>query len=104
MCTIAYPTLVLPIRLSCMCMKLTWYGHVEGISNKMLMLVKKRGLSSVLRQYKSWIAEKEAGMVKRIVIEIDYAYSFWKSNLRQSEKVFDIPYKRILKVGMIYEL
>ncbi|XVF72576.1 hypothetical protein PTKIN_Ptkin12aG0132000 [Pterospermum kingtungense] len=48
------------------------------------------------------IASKGAGIGKRILI--DYAYNFLKKNLRQSEKVFDIPHKRLLKVGMTYEL
>lgn len=48
-------------------------------------------------------AAKGAGIVKRILI--DYAYNFLKRNLRQtSDKVFDIPHKRMLKVGMTYEL
>ncbi|KAH9709975.1 hypothetical protein KPL70_013357 [Citrus sinensis] len=48
------------------------------------------------------VAAKRAGIAKRIII--DYAYSFLKKNLRQSDKVFDIPHKRMLKVGMTYEL
>ncbi|XP_050237931.1 potassium transporter 5-like [Mercurialis annua] len=48
------------------------------------------------------IAGKGANIVKRILI--DYAYTFLRRNLRQSEKVFDIPQKRMLKVGMTYEL
>ncbi|KAL3517464.1 hypothetical protein ACH5RR_020053 [Cinchona calisaya] len=48
------------------------------------------------------IAGKGAGIGKRILI--DYAYHFLKRNLRQSNKVFDIPHKRMLKVGMTYEL
>ncbi|XP_022758030.1 potassium transporter 5-like [Durio zibethinus] len=48
------------------------------------------------------IASTGAGIGKRILI--DYAYNFLKKNLRQSEKVFDIPHKRMLKVGMTYEL
>ncbi|TQD76415.1 hypothetical protein C1H46_038043 [Malus baccata] len=47
-------------------------------------------------------AAKGAGIAKRILI--DYAYNFLKRNLRQSDKVFDIPHKRLLKVGMTYEL
>ncbi|KAL6271794.1 hypothetical protein ACE6H2_028705 [Prunus campanulata] len=41
---------------------------------------------------------KGAGIIERILI--DYAYNFLKRNLRQSEKVFDIPHKRMLKVVM----
>ncbi|CAN0923129.1 Potassium transporter 5 [Linum grandiflorum] len=48
------------------------------------------------------IAGKGAGIVKRFLI--DYAYNFLKKNVRQTEKVFDIPHKRMLKVGMTYEL
>ncbi|OMP14051.1 potassium transporter [Corchorus olitorius] len=48
------------------------------------------------------ISNKGAGIGKRVII--DYAYIFLKKNLRQSEKVFDIPHKRMLKVGMTYEL
>ncbi|KDO83295.1 hypothetical protein CISIN_1g047299mg [Citrus sinensis] len=48
------------------------------------------------------VAAKGVGIAKRIMI--DYAYSFLKKNLRQSDKVFDIPHKRMLKVGMTYEL
>ncbi|XP_057965494.1 potassium transporter 5-like [Malania oleifera] len=48
------------------------------------------------------VAAKGAGMGKRIVI--NYAYNFLKRNLRETEKVFDIPHKRMLKVGVTYEL
>lgn len=48
------------------------------------------------------VADKAAGIGKRILI--DYVYNFLRRNLRQSEKVFDIPHKRMLKVGMTYEI
>lgn len=48
------------------------------------------------------IASKGSGITKRVVI--NYAYNFLKRNLRQSNKVFDIPTKRMLKVGMTCEL
>uniref|UniRef100_A0A2P2P3G5 Potassium transporter n=1 Tax=Rhizophora mucronata TaxID=61149 RepID=A0A2P2P3G5_RHIMU len=48
------------------------------------------------------IAGKGAGIMKKIMI--DYAFNFLKRNLRQSENIFDIPRKRMLKVGMTYEL
>ncbi|MCD7456621.1 hypothetical protein HAX54_032401 [Datura stramonium] len=48
------------------------------------------------------VASKESNIAKRVVI--DYVFNFLKRNLRQSSKVFDIPHKRMLKVGMIYEL
>ncbi|PHU22111.1 hypothetical protein BC332_07218 [Capsicum chinense] len=48
------------------------------------------------------IAGKGSNIAKRFVI--NYAFNFLKRNLRQSSKVLDIPHKRMLKVGMIYEL
>ncbi|KAG6429180.1 hypothetical protein SASPL_107224 [Salvia splendens] len=43
-----------------------------------------------------------AALWKRVVI--DYGYNFLKKNLRQSNRVFAIPHKRMLKVGMTYHL
>ncbi|KAK7337419.1 hypothetical protein VNO77_17993 [Canavalia gladiata] len=48
------------------------------------------------------IASKGANIGKRILI--DYAYNFLRKNLRSSGKIFDIPHKRMVKVGMTYEL
>ncbi|KAF5455206.1 hypothetical protein F2P56_024808 [Juglans regia] len=48
------------------------------------------------------VAGKEAGLGKRFLI--NYGYNFLKKNLRQTENVYDIPRKRMLKVGMTYEL
>ncbi|KAK9983650.1 hypothetical protein SO802_033175 [Lithocarpus litseifolius] len=47
------------------------------------------------------IAGKGASFGKRILI--DYAYTILKRNLRDSDEVFDIPHKQMLKVGMTYE-
>ncbi|KAK9983645.1 hypothetical protein SO802_033170 [Lithocarpus litseifolius] len=48
------------------------------------------------------VAGEGATMGKRFLI--NYAFNFLKKNLRQTENVFDIPHKRMLKVGMTYEL
>ncbi|THG12352.1 hypothetical protein TEA_001539 [Camellia sinensis var. sinensis] len=48
------------------------------------------------------VAGEGSGIGKRILI--NYAYSFIRRNLRQADKVFVIPHKRLLKVGMAYEL
>ncbi|XP_075093945.1 potassium transporter 5-like [Nicotiana tabacum] len=51
------------------------------------------------------LVEKEIEVLERAKkVIINYAYNFLKKNLRQSNKIFDIPHKRMLKVGMIYEL
>ena len=44
-----------------------------------------------------------ARLGKRILV--DYVYNFLEKNLRRiSDQRFDIPHKRMLKVGMTYEL
>ncbi|XP_058742636.1 potassium transporter 5-like [Vicia villosa] len=48
------------------------------------------------------VARKGAGMWRRFLI--DYSYNFLKKNLRESERIFDIPQQRMVKVGMTYEL
>ncbi|XP_074263746.1 potassium transporter 5-like [Silene latifolia] len=48
------------------------------------------------------VSGKGAGIGKKIVI--DLAYNFIKKNLRQTDKTLEIPHKRLLKVGMTYEL
>ncbi|KAJ7968569.1 Potassium transporter [Quillaja saponaria] len=48
------------------------------------------------------LAGKTAGIGKKILI--DYAYNFLKKNLTHCDKMLDIPHKRMLKIGMTYEL
>lgn len=48
------------------------------------------------------VASEGANIGSKILI--NYAYNFLKKNLRQSDKVFDIPHKRLVKVGMTYDL
>uniref|UniRef100_A0A7N0TTH4 Potassium transporter n=1 Tax=Kalanchoe fedtschenkoi TaxID=63787 RepID=A0A7N0TTH4_KALFE len=48
------------------------------------------------------VAGKGSGIVKKFMI--DYVYGFLRRNLTRSERVFEIPHKRMLKVGMTYEL
>ncbi|KAK9136946.1 hypothetical protein Sjap_007540 [Stephania japonica] len=48
------------------------------------------------------VAGEGANLGKKIVI--NYAYNVLRRNLRQSNKVFDVPHKRLVKVGMTYDL
>ncbi|KAF6134601.1 hypothetical protein GIB67_025716 [Kingdonia uniflora] len=48
------------------------------------------------------VANKGASLIKKVMI--NYAYNFMRRNLRQSNKVCDIPHGRLLKVGLAYEL
>ncbi|XP_077218950.1 potassium transporter 5-like [Tasmannia lanceolata] len=48
------------------------------------------------------VAKKGSHFGKRVLI--DYAYNTMKRNLRKSYELFDVPHRRLLKVGMTYEL
>ncbi|GAB4829843.1 hypothetical protein Ancab_019491 [Ancistrocladus abbreviatus] len=48
------------------------------------------------------VAGKGAGLGKKVLINC--GYNFLKKNLRQTDKMFDVPRKRLLKIGMTYEL
>ncbi|XP_058083965.1 potassium transporter 5-like [Magnolia sinica] len=48
------------------------------------------------------VARRGSGIGRRVLI--DYAYNALKRNLRQRDEVFEIPHKRLMKVGMTYEL
>nr|ASM90219.1 K+ uptake permease 4 [Sesuvium portulacastrum] len=72
---------------------------------KEMEVVEKSGRAGVVHMMgeSEVMAAKGASLGKRIVI--DFGYNFLKRNLRQThDKVFEIPRKRLLKVGMTYEL
>ncbi|XP_075480933.1 potassium transporter 5-like [Primulina tabacum] len=48
------------------------------------------------------VAKKDSSLVKKIVI--NYAYTFLRKNFRHGEEMLAIPQKRLLKVGMTYEV
>ncbi|CAM8894399.1 unnamed protein product [Rhodiola kirilowii] len=48
------------------------------------------------------VAGKGSGILKKFMI--DHVYSFLRRNLTESERGFEIPHERMLKVGMTYEL
>ncbi|XP_058740703.1 potassium transporter 5-like [Vicia villosa] len=79
-------------------------GRVQEAIEKEIETIEKASRAGVVHLIgeNEVIASKGAGFGKRILI--DYAYNFLKKNLRQSEKLFDIPHKRMVKVGMTYEL
>lgn len=75
----------------------------EELESEIEMIEKARRSGVVHMMGESEVmAGKGAGFGKRIVI--DLAFNFFKRNLRQSDKMFDIPRKRLLKIGMAYEL
>ncbi|CAK8544313.1 unnamed protein product [Lathyrus sativus] len=79
-------------------------GRVQEAIEKEIETIEKASRAGVVHLIgeNEVISSKGAGFGKRILI--DYAYNFLKKNLRQSEKLFDIPHKRMVKVGMTYEL
>ncbi|XP_073138729.1 potassium transporter 5-like [Henckelia pumila] len=48
------------------------------------------------------VAKKDSSLLKKIVI--NYAYTFLRKNFRHGGKMLAIPQKRLLKVGMTYEV
>ncbi|GAB2282833.1 Potassium transporter 5 [Dionaea muscipula] len=48
------------------------------------------------------IAKQDSSFVKKIVV--DYAYDFLRRNFRQGEEVLAIPRRRLLRIGMTYEI
>jgi len=48
------------------------------------------------------VANPNSSILNKIVV--NYAYSFLRKNFRQAEQSIAIPHKRLLKVGMTYEL
>uniref|UniRef100_A0A803MWQ1 Potassium transporter n=1 Tax=Chenopodium quinoa TaxID=63459 RepID=A0A803MWQ1_CHEQI len=75
----------------------------DALENEIVMIDQARCSGVVHMMGESEvIASKGSSVGKKIVI--DLAFNFLKRNLRQSDKVFDIPRKQLLKVGMTYEL
>ncbi|KAG6647810.1 potassium transporter 5-like [Carya illinoinensis] len=70
--------------------------EIEGVEN-----ARRAGVVHLIGENEV-VAGKGAGLAKRFLI--NYGYNFLKKNLRQTENVYDIPRKRMLKVGMTYEL
>ncbi|XP_022769813.1 potassium transporter 5-like [Durio zibethinus] len=79
-------------------------GEQEEVVRKEIELVEQACQAGVVHLVGETdvIAGKGAGVGKKFLI--DYAYNFMKKNLRQTDKVFEIPHNRLLKVGMTYEL
>lgn len=77
---------------------------VERLSQRDIEVVDRAWRSGVVHLVgeQEVVAGKGAGIANKLLI--NYVYNFLKRNLRQSYKVFDIPQKRMLKVGMTYEL
>lgn len=48
------------------------------------------------------VAKQDSSIIKKFVV--NYAYNFIRKNVRQGQKVMDIPRTRLLKVGMMYEV
>ncbi|KAE9589227.1 hypothetical protein Lal_00000544 [Lupinus albus] len=84
-----------------------WGNENDGVEKaiqKQVEAIEKASRSGIVHLIgeSEVIAGKGAGLWKRILI--DCAYTCMKNNLRQSDKVFDIPHERLVKVGMTYEL
>lgn len=75
-----------------------WKGgdEVEGIEK-----ARREGVVHMVGESEA-VAGEGSGIGKKVMV--NYLYVFLKKNLRQSEKTFDVPHERMLKVGMTYQL
>ncbi|KAI3991954.1 hypothetical protein MKX01_012899 [Papaver californicum] len=48
------------------------------------------------------VAEEKSSLLKQVVV--NYLYHFLRKNLRESDKILSIPNRKLLKVGMTYEI
>lgn len=78
-------------------------ANEEALVNEIAVIDNARRAGIVHMMGESEVmAGKGASIGKKIVI--DFAFNFMRRNLRQSDKIFDIPRKRLLKIGVAYEL
>ncbi|XP_059292459.1 potassium transporter 5-like [Lycium ferocissimum] len=76
----------------------------ESVKDRELEVLDRAQQNAVvhLEGVRDVIAKEESSMVKKVVI--NYCYNFLNRNIRQRNKVFDVPYKHMLNIGMTYEL
>ncbi|CAK8544312.1 unnamed protein product [Lathyrus sativus] len=79
-------------------------AKVQEVAEKEIQVIENASRAGIVHLVgeNEVMARKGAGIMKRIMI--DYSYNFLKKNLRETEKLFDIPQQRMVKVGMTYEL
>ncbi|XP_061375225.1 potassium transporter 5-like [Gastrolobium bilobum] len=76
---------------------------IEGVENEIEFIEKamEKGVVYMLGEAEV-VADPKSSIFNKIVV--NYAYSFLRKNFRQGYKSMAIPHKRLLKVGMTYEI
>lgn len=80
------------------------YSHpIQGAEEEIKFIEKEmeKGVVYMLAEAEV-VAHPNSSILNKIVV--NYAYSFMRKNFRQGEKLMAIPRKRLLKVGMTYEI
>ena len=76
---------------------------IRGAEEEMLFVQKAKdeGVVYLLGQAEV-MAKQNSSFIRKIIV--DCLYNFLRKNFRQEEQVLSIPYSKLLKVGMIYEI
>ncbi|XP_019459721.1 PREDICTED: potassium transporter 5-like isoform X2 [Lupinus angustifolius] len=74
-----------------------------GVENEIKFIEKamEKGVVYLLGEAEV-VADPKSSIINKVVV--NYAYSFLRKNFRQGNKLMAIPRKRLLKVGMTYEI
>ncbi|KAJ6800956.1 potassium transporter 5-like [Iris pallida] len=78
-------------------------GQIQGVEEEkqFIQKEKEKGVVYLLGETEV-VAANNSSILKRVTV--NYVYSFMRKNFRQSQDVLSIPRRRLLKVGMTYEI
>ncbi|KAI3863510.1 hypothetical protein MKW92_015378 [Papaver armeniacum] len=76
----------------------------SGVADKEIEFVQKameKGVVYLLGETEV-VAEENSSILKKAVV--NYLYNFLRKNLRENDKILSIPHRKLLRVGMTYEI
>ncbi|XP_026385797.1 potassium transporter 5-like isoform X1 [Papaver somniferum] len=76
----------------------------SGVAEKEIEFVQKameKGVVYLLGETEV-VAEENSSILKKAVV--NYLYNFLRKNLRENDKILSIPHRKLLRVGMTYEI
>lgn len=78
-------------------------GQTRGVEDEkqFIQKEKEKGVVYLLGEIEV-VAANNSSIMKRVIV--NYVYSFLRKNFRQGQDVLSIPRRRLLKVGMTYEI
>ncbi|KAJ6846294.1 potassium transporter 5-like [Iris pallida] len=81
----------------------TTVGRIQGVEEEKQFIEKQKekGVVYLLGETEV-VAANDSSVVKRVIV--NHVYSFMRKNFRQGQQILSIPRRRLLKVGMTYEI